>query len=113
MIEIVGELCFEAKTLIESPNPLIYALLDCIARKLFETDEVQELSDGIKEQFFSGVYDTFFINCFDSHMDPIEVVENMKDEIVEDLKELFPELTTQEIDYKHKQLLDKCSEYSF
>ncbi len=113
IIEIVEELCFHAKSILDSPNPVIYALLDCIARQLFETDEVQELSDGIKEQFFSSVYETFFVNCLDSHMDPCDVVDKMKDEIIKDLKESFPELTTQEIDCKYKQLLDKCSEYSF
>jgi len=113
VIEIVEELCFDAKSILDSPNPVIYALLDCIARQLFETDEVQELSDGVKEQFFSNVYETFFVNCLDSHMDALDVVEKMKDEIIQDLKESFPDLSAQEISDKYQRLLEICEEYSF
>lgn len=81
-------------------------LLDCIARQLFETDEVQE-------QFFSSVYETFFINCLDSHMDPFDVVEKIKDNIIEDFEESFPDLPTQEINDKYNRLLELCEKYSF
>jgi hypothetical protein len=113
VIEITTDLGFDAKSILESPNPVIYAVLDCIARQLFDSDEVQQLSDGVKEQFFSKVYDTFFVNCIDSHMAPDEVVEKMKDEIVEDLKESFPDLPAQEINNKYKRLLELCEEHSF
>jgi len=113
VIEIVEELCFDAKSILDSPNTVIYALLDCIARQLFEYDEVQELSDGVKEQFFSNVYETFFVNCLDSHMDALDVVEKMKDEIIQDLKESFPDLSAQEISDKYQRLLEICEEYSF
>jgi len=59
------------------------------------------------------VYETFFVNCLDSHMDPFDVIEKMKDEIIQDLKESFPDLSAQEIDDKYKRLLELCEEYSF
>jgi len=46
-------------------------------------------------------------------MDPFDVIEKMKDEIIQDLKESFPDLSAQEIDDKYKRLLELCEEYSF
>lgn len=113
VIDVIDSMGYDAKSVLDSPNPVILALLDCISNQLFEYDEIQELSDGMREKFYSGVYDTYFINCLDSHMSPYDVMGNLKDEILEDLKDSFPELPDSEIQDKYKRLLEICQKYSF
>ena len=90
--EIMDELenyGFEAKQLIESPNPIILAMLNLVINELtnklkskyFFTDR---LLDNIREQ----LQETVFVNCIDSHLDADYVFKNLTDDIKLELEDL-------------------------
>lgn len=113
IIGLVRDMGFEATSILESPNPIIYGILEYITNDFCEHKLVEELSDSLRDAIREGIYETYFINALDSHMAPYEVIDDLKERILEEYTELYPELNNSEIEERFQTLSDICDKYSF
>ena len=86
IIEKVKDFGWEAHAILESPNPVIYCILDTIANKLFDRPEMEVLSWQTMDILREKVQDTIFVNCLDSYLETQEVFEQNEILIRADLK---------------------------
>ncbi len=78
---------FEAKAILDSPNPVIYCLINLIIEQLLENDLIQELSQDLQTKIREQLQETIFTNCYDSHLQANDVFSNLKDQILDELEE--------------------------
>jgi hypothetical protein len=85
--DLLEEYGFEAKQLIDSPNPIIYCLINLIIDQLMEKRELENanLSEDLLERIREDLRDTIFVNCLDSHLQALDVFESYKEEIHQNL----------------------------
>jgi hypothetical protein len=87
--DLLEEYCFEAKQLLDSPNPIIYCLISLILDQLMEKLEKDEsnLTQNILERIREDLRDTIFTNCLDSHLSALDVFDDYEEEIKQELEE--------------------------
>jgi hypothetical protein len=89
IVENLEEYCFEAKQILNSPNPVIYCLINQVIGQFIDRLEKDfNLSSGLLEKIRERLDETIFINALDSHLQSIYVFENIQEEIKEELGEL-------------------------
>jgi hypothetical protein len=90
--EIIGDLeeyCYDAKQILNSPNPVIYCLINQILSQFISNLESNyDFSSELLEKIRENLEDTIFINAFDSHLQTSYVFENLKEAIIQELVEL-------------------------
>ena len=113
IVERLEDFGYEAKQILNSPNPVILVIVELIIDDLIESiDDSYDISFGLKDQIREKLQETVFINCLDSHLDSSYVYEQFEEEIKEEFENLQT-LQINEIETTLGKLKELFEEYDF